>query len=521
MRALTGREGKPVVDLPKYLNRVSEVTWNSWGLTGTEIANQLTLFPLFSWPLRDDKARICLEKILGTRGSVHSGLKATGMQVMHPTRMRICPACREEDLAQFGETYWHRTHQIPGSLICPAHQAFLLDTNVWYNNRSTHYWQDANYSITSSISSANKFNTLQTLQASAISALLSSMLHGELIKPEEPMKDYYATRAFESGLTNSTNFIQRDNFITPFLKLYNSEFLLTLGLPSLTDSKNCWLYQALRNSNFQIHPVHHALLSLFFDIREKTPPPMGYGPFLCLNAECRSKGRTAAVILLRRTPTGVVATAKCRCGFVFDFCDTKPYDRTAPENPIIKIFSPALTETVRDLHTSGATANDISCKLSIPTQLVNRVLDSSDPLGTPIDERLLYNLRDEWRKAIVVANNSINTAIRDNPQLYETLRMHAREWLNRFNRGSNRHPPPPQHAMRAFTPARDLDWSARVEQAVENEERHRDNRAITFGILAMQAGLNFEAIQENSNLLPLTLAALKRGIARLSKGDFR
>jgi hypothetical protein len=42
-------------------------------------------------------------------------------------RPRFCPDCLELDLAERGEPYWRRSHQIPSVLCCTVHQRWLLD----------------------------------------------------------------------------------------------------------------------------------------------------------------------------------------------------------------------------------------------------------------------------------------------------------------------------------------------------------------------------------------------------------
>lgn len=44
--------------------------------------------------------------------------------------LRYCPLCAKEDRAIYGETYWHRQHQIRNVDICPAHQCRLENSVV-------------------------------------------------------------------------------------------------------------------------------------------------------------------------------------------------------------------------------------------------------------------------------------------------------------------------------------------------------------------------------------------------------
>lgn len=39
--------------------------------------------------------------------------------------LRYCPLCSEADLVTFGQSYWHRVHQLPGVWVCPIHETPL------------------------------------------------------------------------------------------------------------------------------------------------------------------------------------------------------------------------------------------------------------------------------------------------------------------------------------------------------------------------------------------------------------
>lgn len=44
--------------------------------------------------------------------------------------LKYCPVCVREDRSKYGETYWHRKHQIRNMRICPKHKCLLCDSNV-------------------------------------------------------------------------------------------------------------------------------------------------------------------------------------------------------------------------------------------------------------------------------------------------------------------------------------------------------------------------------------------------------
>ncbi len=44
-------------------------------------------------------------------------------------KIRICPACYQEDVNRYGEGYFHREHQLSGLCMCPQHHVRLLEYN--------------------------------------------------------------------------------------------------------------------------------------------------------------------------------------------------------------------------------------------------------------------------------------------------------------------------------------------------------------------------------------------------------
>lgn len=44
--------------------------------------------------------------------------------------LRYCPLCVKEDRNQYGETFWHRSHQINGVNVCYKHECYLVNSSV-------------------------------------------------------------------------------------------------------------------------------------------------------------------------------------------------------------------------------------------------------------------------------------------------------------------------------------------------------------------------------------------------------
>lgn len=70
--------------------------------------------------------------MLALNGNRHAGQHIGIYQSssMDARRLRYCPQCFDEDIATYGEPYWHRLHQIPGIAVCPRHGCWLADTEI-------------------------------------------------------------------------------------------------------------------------------------------------------------------------------------------------------------------------------------------------------------------------------------------------------------------------------------------------------------------------------------------------------
>lgn len=48
--------------------------------------------------------------------------------------LRICKQCLDEDVAEHGESFWHRSHNLPGALFCATHRCVLHVTSLHGKN---------------------------------------------------------------------------------------------------------------------------------------------------------------------------------------------------------------------------------------------------------------------------------------------------------------------------------------------------------------------------------------------------
>ena len=94
-----------------------------------------TMFPYyarFDTPNRKTKA---LDELC--KGNINTYSLLTIPNSSKERYLSYCPLCAQEDRNQFGEAYFHRTHQIREIGVCPKHQCKLKETSIRiYSNAS-------------------------------------------------------------------------------------------------------------------------------------------------------------------------------------------------------------------------------------------------------------------------------------------------------------------------------------------------------------------------------------------------
>lgn len=89
-----------------------------------------TVFPFASAFFDESVYSASLVSALAT-GKAATGLGATTQGVSDRARYRrFCVQCAREDAKRWGESYWHRAHNLPGVLLCVPHGSVLRQTEL-------------------------------------------------------------------------------------------------------------------------------------------------------------------------------------------------------------------------------------------------------------------------------------------------------------------------------------------------------------------------------------------------------
>ncbi len=89
-----------------------------------------TMFPYYGRFLPKERRQKAFDSLVSMQGNYHNLLPMPKRKTAADRYLRFCPLCVQNDREKYGETYWHRIHQMMGVNICPVHHCRLIDSNI-------------------------------------------------------------------------------------------------------------------------------------------------------------------------------------------------------------------------------------------------------------------------------------------------------------------------------------------------------------------------------------------------------
>lgn len=224
-----------------------------------------TLFPYFVAFIPPERSEKIISHMRNGNGSVSYisiGLVSSSMSLNQ--YFRFCHECLREDLAAYGEPYWHRTHQAAGVFVCLKHKMPLYNSKelIRGGNRQRYI----NASIESCVASESMNYPADILKkmlwmAEDIKNLLESNF---LLREQNWFKDQFRVKLVEGGYARMNNFIHQKKLKEDFLDFYGEAYLELLQSP--VNKGVSWLDTILRSNNRVTSPVRYLLLARFLHI---------------------------------------------------------------------------------------------------------------------------------------------------------------------------------------------------------------------------------------------------------------
>ena len=243
-----------------------------------------------------------------------------------PKYLRYCPDCMREDIDKYGETYWHRIHQLPAMLYCTKHKTRLYNSNVSIIGSHMDF-HPASAETLYEYRIADADDSFLPYKEPLIRIGLESewlLQHGANIDWNFDLHAKYKQFFRDKGIATVQGVSDYDLIAAAFEEYWDRDFLKCLN-QELSDDRE-WIRQIYEAGMISFKPIYHILLMSFLcgsvkAFLEDAPHEniFGSSPWACINHLCKHNGidgvKTVDIRYLNGVATGFF---KCTsCGMVY------------------------------------------------------------------------------------------------------------------------------------------------------------------------------------------------------------
>lgn len=465
-----------VVDFPIGLKNLCGQLSLGTSITPERLIQNNTLFPLFRPFLSKERVRRierCL--IMGGRegNKVHASIGIGRSNQLFSNFLRYCPVCYKTDIENFGEAFWHRSHQIDAVKLCALHSVHLIESNVPFRDREHKYrLTDLNSLI------LQQQGNDKTIEVSDYDLFIAQSVHWLLnnkitMSGMEDLRARYLNKLKEMGYATTSGIVRLDSFTNNFIDHYGSKYLSNIGCALEQNGDKNWLRLLVRKQVQHLCPMWHILMMGFlgftpqgFFSSEPEFKPFAEGPWPCLNPAADHYKESVVKHCIVKTnysnSGSPLGTFYCECGFV--------YTRLGPEKTTCEKFmyrdirqfgNVWEQEVVRLVKCEGISLRKVAKKLNTCYHTVRKYLDKnlSIPLAGNCNQRfesIKMSYRSRWLVLQEQFPEKTKTQLsRANAGLYSWLSQRDRIWLHANSPVLQK---PKKHSLK------NINWAKRDEQ---------------------------------------------------------
>lgn len=225
---------------------------------------------------------------------VRSGINASG--VSQNEFLRFCKECTKEDIENYGELYWHRSHQISGIHCCLEHFTPLYNSSEKVIGSNKHRFQiptlencSANKSVLGVVSQKTRTEYIRHCKKLATSIL---QLMNQPFERQSVIRfdQKYRNKLAELDLAYYTGRVKQKAWRDHFQQYYGKE-VLQLFCSQLKGNQD-WLSLIVQKNRKSFHPIRHLLVISALDMtvedlfNSEISQPFGYPNWPCQNKVC-------------------------------------------------------------------------------------------------------------------------------------------------------------------------------------------------------------------------------------------
>lgn len=418
------------------------------GVDVSELLDKHSFYPYFRKFCSKDKEKELKDVLLYGDGNPS---KLIGLNLRFSnSALYLCPNCAGEDTQKYGEPYWHRSHQLPGSLVCYKHNVRLIKG---CNSCDAQFTSSKNlcFTITPLICSNGHF--LDSITNDSLSLLtlarendyiLNTSLAFSLEEVQEKIRKFARLQGY---LNVNSSVVKYNKVYSDLLKLYPQHILEEID-EHIIDRDDNWLRSVFWNSKMcSKFPPHYVMVMIFLRnsvqsfIQDNADFHLfGSGPWECKNIICLNfDSKIITGISYTESKKFIVGTFQCpHCKFSYTrHSRLNDFDEEdVMKVQTIKETGPLWDEKLEEL----LQRKDIMYLNSIAKELNV----SSRILLTRLKNRFshLDFVKSKQTDTRIIQRNKISGIIADNPKLtraevkekcrpaFQWLIKNDKEWLN-------------------------------------------------------------------------------------------
>lgn len=146
-----------------------------------DVIQQHTLFDYYARFAPAGKRKKLMDMIIS--GDMKSFNNSVSTRKLGERSLRFCSICTQEEREKHGETFWHRSHQLPEIQICHKHGCYLHDTEISMRSKVSPAFYPAEVVVPYDETPAFYDNVLESSIAKYVAAVLSSSYDMESTVP--------------------------------------------------------------------------------------------------------------------------------------------------------------------------------------------------------------------------------------------------------------------------------------------------------------------------------------------------
>lgn len=314
-------------DFPIRLNLFCKSLPEGSLLSVEKIIEEHTLFPLLEATLSNDRV-IAVKKIMQEGGPGPNIKSISGL--VRPVHggidyLRYCHECVEKDRRDYGEPYWHRSHQVPGVFVCHIHGICLTNSDVKIGkNKSVNFITLSMAGTTSCLIVKKNYFEIAKEFADEIHAILNINGYANVSRDnaERSKKNIY-------HYFSSFSFKKNKNCTKGFIDFYSKEFLQLIKCTVPMRYNHNWIIKSIVSKRRIYTPLCNFLITYYAkhlfkkfsleQILRTSLEPFGKPPYPCQNPACSHYLiPVIAEAKIGRDRNGRPSGRfSCKCGFIF------------------------------------------------------------------------------------------------------------------------------------------------------------------------------------------------------------